>query len=178
MSLPDGSVPEFSRVFDVRQVEGKQPHLEATETERTALAERFGIVRVDSLCADLDLTRIDRTVEARGRLRAEIVQSCAVSAEDLPVSFDEEVFFRFVPESTSHTPDEEVELDAEDCDEIEYNGTHFDLGEAVAQSLALAIDPFLTGPDADAARKAAGIGTPEDQGPFAALKGLKLEKDG
>jgi len=59
-------------------------------------------------------------------------------------------------------------------DEIEYTGTHIDLGEAVAQSLALAIDPFLTGPNADAARKSAGIGTPEDNGAFAALKGLKL----
>jgi uncharacterized metal-binding protein YceD (DUF177 family) len=168
--------PEFSRAFDVRQVEGKEPHLEANEAERVALAARFGIVRVDSLVADLSLTRQDRTVEVHGRMKAEIVQSCAVSAEDLPVSIDEALFFRFVPESADHAPDEEIEISAEDCDEIEYTGTHIDLGEAVAQSLALAIDPFLTGPDADTARKAAGIGTPEDQGPFAALKGLKLDE--
>ena len=48
---------------------------------------------------------------------------------------------------------------------------------AVAQSLALAIDPFLTGPEADEARRTAGIGTPEEQGPFAALKGLNPVKD-
>ncbi|MCT2399874.1 YceD family protein [Novosphingobium mangrovi (ex Huang et al. 2023)] len=176
MSDAAASKPEFSRALDVRQVEGKEPHLEANEAERAALAARFGIVRVDSLAADLTLSRKDRTVDVRGRLKAEIVQSCAISAEDIPVSIDEDLFFRFVPESTDHVPDEEIEISAEDCDEIEYTGTHIDLGEAVAQSLALAIDPFLTGPDADAARKAAGIGTPEDQGPFAALKGLKLEK--
>lgn len=170
------SGPEFSRSLDVRQVEGKQPHLEANEAERAALAKRFGLVRVDSLTADLDLTRQDRTVEAHGRLRAEIIQPCAISAEDLPVSIDEELFFRFVPESTAYAPDEEVELSAEDCDEIEYTGTHVDLGEAVAQSLGLAIDPYLTGPNADAARREAGIGTPEDQSPFAALKGLKPGK--
>ena len=112
-------------------------------------------------------------VEARGTFKAQFVQSCAVSAEDLPVSVEEPVFFRFVPESEQHAPDEEIEIDAEDCDEIEYSGTHFDLGEAVAQSLGLAIDPFLTGSDADEARKTAGIGTPEDQGPFAVLKRLK-----
>ncbi|SFG35070.1 Uncharacterized ACR, COG1399 [Novosphingobium sp. CF614] len=167
------STPEFSRPFDVRQVEGKAPHLEAGEAERAALAKRFGLVRIDRLAADLELHRKDRIVEARGTLTADFIQSCAVSAEDLPVSIVEDLYFRFVPQSTAYADGEEVEIDAGDCDEIEYAGTHFDLGEAVAQSLALAIDPFLTGPDADAARAAAGIGTPEDQGPFAALKQLK-----
>lgn len=182
MNTPDNPAPEnrgseFSRPFDVRQVEGKAPHLEASEAEREALTRRFDLVRINSLSAELELHREDRIVEARGRLRAEIVQSCAVSAEDLPVSVDEELFFRFVPQRTDHAPDEELEIDADDCDEIEYTGTHVDLGEAVAQSLALAIDPFLTGPEAEAARKAAGIGSPEDQGPFAALKGLNLGKE-
>lgn len=171
------SKSEFSREFDVRQVEGKQVRIEATEAERAALAQRFGLVRIDSLEAKALLSRAgERVVEASGTLKARYEQACAVSAEDLPVSVEEPLFFRFVPEATAHEPDEEVEIDAEDCDEIEYSGTHFDLGEAVAQSLALSIDPFLTGPDADQARKAAGIGAPEDQGPFAALKGLKLEK--
>lgn len=167
------TAPEFSRPFDVRQVEGKHPHLEAREDERTALAARFALVRVDSLTADLQLSRNGRDVEVRGRLKAQIVQSCAISAEDLPVSIDEKLFLRFVPQSAAYAPDEEIELSAEDCDEIEYTGSHIDLGEAVAQSLGLAIDPYLAGPDADAARKAAGIGTPEDSGPFAVLKGLK-----
>lgn len=168
------SKSELSREFDVRQVEGKQVRIEATEAERAALAERFGLVRIDSLEAEALLSRAgERAVEVSGTLKARFVQACAVSAEDLPVSVNEPLFFRFVPESKAHEPDEEIELDAGDCDEIEYAGTHFDLGEAVAQSLALSIDPFLTGPDAEAAREAAGIGTPEDQGPFAALKGLK-----
>lgn len=171
------NAPEFSRSFDVRQLEGKAVHLEADAAERAALAARFALVRIDTLAADIELHRKDRSVEARGRLRAEIVQPCAVSAEDLAVAIDEELFFRFVPQR-EHAPDEEVELEADDCDEIEYAGTHVDVGEAVAQSLALAIDPFLTGPAADAARKAAGIGTPADQSPFAALKGLTLGGEG
>jgi hypothetical protein len=168
---------ELSREFDVRQAEGKQVRIEANAAERSALARRFALVRIDSLAAELQFSRKgDRIVEAEGRMRAEFVQSCAVSAEDLPVSVEEPLFFRFVPASMHHTPDEEIEIDASDCDEIEYSGTHFDLGEAVAQSLALAIDPFLTGPDADKARKEAGIGTPEEQGPFGALKGWKTGK--
>lgn len=168
------SASELPREFDARQVEGKQVRIEATDAERAALARRFDLVRIDSLEADILLNRTDeRTVEAKGMLRAEFVQSCAVSAEDIPVSAEEELFFRFVPSSANHAPDEELEIDATDCDEIEYSGPHFDLGEAVAQSLGLAIDPFLTGESAEEARKAAGIGTPEGHGPFAALKGLK-----
>lgn len=170
-----GPRPEFSLSLDVRQAEGKAPHLEAGEAERAAIAKRFSLVRIDRLVADLELHRQDRVVEARGRLQADFVQSCAVSAEDMNVSVDEPLYFRFVPETTIYSPDEEVELSAEDYDEIEYSGTHFDIGEAVTQSLGLAIDPFLTGPDADTARNTV-MGKAEDQGPFAALKGLKLDK--
>ncbi|PNU03308.1 YceD family protein [Novosphingobium guangzhouense] len=170
--------PEFSRQLDVRQIEGKHVHLSPNEAERAALAERFSLVRIDELVAELDLSTSEREggfqVEARGTLKARIIQPCAVSAEDIPVSIDEPLFFRFVPMTTGYEPDEEFELTADELDEVEYDGTHVDIGEAVAQSLALAIDPFLTGPQADAARKAAGIGAPEDSGPFAALKGLKL----
>lgn len=165
--------PEFSRLVDIRQSAGKQMRLEASEDERAALADRFGLVRVDRLKANVTLTRKDRIVEASGTMRADFVQSCAVSAEDLPVCVEEEIAFRFVPERTDHAPDEEIEIDAEDCDEIDYSGTHFDLGEAVAQSLGLAIDPYATGPDADQARARM---RDEGDSPFAALKDLNLKK--
>lgn len=164
---------EFSRLFDVRQCEGKAAHLEADEAEREALSRRFGIVRIDALQADVELHRKVRTVEAVGTLTAEIVQACAVSAEDLPVSVREDIAVRFVPEARTYGPDEEVELSAEAFDEIEYAGTHFDLGEAVAQTLALAIDPFLTGPQADEARKRPELNG-EEGNAFAALKNLNL----
>jgi uncharacterized metal-binding protein YceD (DUF177 family) len=175
--MNDTPRPEFSLKLDVRQAEGKAPHLEAGEAERAAIAARFGLVRIDRLVADLELHRQERGVQARGRLQADIVQPCAVSAEDMDVSIDEPMFFHFVPETTVYAPDEEVELSAIEWDEIEYSGAYIDLGEAVTQSLGLAIDPFLTGPQADAARKAAGIGKPEDDSPFAALKGMKLGPD-
>lgn len=167
------SNPEFTRSFDVRQVEGKSVHLVANEDERVALARRFGLVSIGKVEADILLERAGTAVKANGRLSAEIVQSCAVSGDDLPVSIDEALSFRFVPEASAHTPAEEIELGADDLDEIEYSGTHFDLGEAVAQSLALAIDPFAVGPNAEAARQRAGIVGEDASGPFAALAALK-----
>ena len=52
------------------------------------------------------------------------------------------------------------------------SGTTIDLGEAVAQSVALAIDPFATGPQAEAARKLLDEGSAS---PFAALAALKKD---
>jgi uncharacterized metal-binding protein YceD (DUF177 family) len=154
--------------------------IEATPEERAALAARFGLGAVDSLRAEVALEQKPRAIRATGRLHAAIMQPCAISAEDFPVTIDEPVNLRFVEASDRPmTEDEalEIELEADDCDEIEYSGEMFDLGEAVAQTLGLAIDPYAEGPNADAARKAAGIVLEGEQdGPLAALlAGLKKD---
>ncbi|MCB2049730.1 MAG: DUF177 domain-containing protein [Novosphingobium sp.] len=146
------STPEFSRVLDVRQCDRRDVVLEATPEECAALAERFELVRIDSLKATLSLTRMGDEVHADGTITARFVQSCAVSAEELPVSLSEPVALRFVPARPGTDADEDLEIDSDDPDEIEYPGTSIDLGEAIAQSLALAIDPFAVGPEAEEAR--------------------------
>jgi hypothetical protein len=164
---------EFARPFDVRQLDHKAVRLVANEGERAALAKRFELVRIHRLEAEIVLERHGQALSATGRLEADIVQSCAVSAEDLPVAVREPLAFRFVPAAMGHRPDEEVELDAQDLDEIEFSGTSLDLGEAVAQTLALAIDPFAKGPEAEAARRLLDDGSAS---PFAALASLKRQK--
>jgi uncharacterized metal-binding protein YceD (DUF177 family) len=167
--------PEFSRWVDIRQIDTRTLTLVPNGAECAALARRFDIVRVKSLTAELTLTREAQAVIATGRLKAAVVQACAVSAEDFTTRIDEPLSLRFVPATETHKPDELIEITAEDCDEIEYTGTRFDLGEAVAQTFALAIDPFATGPNADAARAAAGLADEAAVGPFAALAALKKQ---
>ena len=121
----------------------------------------------------MTLTRHGEAVAASGRLAAAIVQSCAVSGEPLATTLDEPIELRFVPATRAHRPDEEIELAAEDCDEIEYEGGSVDVGEAVAQSLALAIDPYAVGPQAETARAAHGLLDEGAAGPFAALAALR-----
>jgi len=170
------SHPEFSRIVDIRYIEPKPQIYTATPEECAALAKRFGLVAIHSLSATLTLTREAKAVQANGRLTAAIVQSCAVSAEDLPVSINEPLALRFVPEAALEIkPDEEVELTEDILDEIPYTDERFDLGEELAQSLALAIDPFAIGPEAERVR-AAGLLTDELSGPFAALAALKQPK--
>lgn len=168
------STPEFSRPVDERQVTAKPISIEATAEERKGLARRFGIVAVNQLQATVTLDRVGEALAARGRLTAAIVQSCAVSSEDLPVRIDEPLALRFVPAAQPEA--EEIELEAEELDEIPFEGHTFDLGEAVAQSLALAIDPYATGPEAERVRKEAGLSDEAASGPFAALAALKESK--
>lgn len=169
------SASEMPRPVKLRQVDGGTVRIEADATERSALAERFGVVAIERLTAEVALEREGEEVAASGRLAADLVQSCGISGEDFPVRIDEQIAFRFVPEVARTVPDEEIELEEGELDEIEYAGDAFDLGEAIAQSLGLAIDPYATGPAADAARKDAGIVSDDTPtGPLAeALKALK-----
>lgn len=164
--------PEFSRVVELDRLGEGTRKIAADVAECAALAARFGLVGIDRLEAEVALSVQGKGVSADGRITAQFVQSCAVSGEDLTVTVDEPLNLRFVPAETRR-PDEEVELDESDCDEIEYEGARFDLGEAVAQSLALAIDPFAVGPNAEKARKDAGLLDESAAGPFAALAALK-----
>lgn len=152
--------------------------IEASAEERAALAARFGLGAVESLRAQIALEQRPRAIRATGRLTAAIMQPCAISGEDFPVTIDEPVDLRFIEENQRPaSPAEEMELEADDCDEIAFTGDMFDLGEAVAQTLGLAIDPYAEGPGADAARKAAGIVQEGEQmGPLAdLLAGLKKD---
>lgn len=169
--------PEFSRPCDIRGITAQPVTVEANEDERAALAQRFGLIAVGKLAATLSLEAHGDEVSANGTLTAEWVQSCAVSGDDLPMSIDDEITLRFVPMARleASEEDEEIELEEDELDEIGYEGTSFDLGEAVAQSLALAIDPYAEGPQADEARRRHGlVEEGEAEGPLAeALKGLK-----
>ena len=73
----------------------------------------------------------------------------------------------------SGTPDEEVELSAEDLDVIFHDGREIDLAAAVADELSLALDPYPRSARAEDALKEAGVLSEEQAGPFAALAALK-----
>ena len=172
--MSDTPAPEFSRMTDATRFDGKPVTIAANESERAALATRFGLIWITELEAEVVLSPDDNAVLANGTLKASIVQTCAVSGDDLPVEIVEPLALRFVPDTEAPTDEEEIELTEEELDEIPFTGRHFDLGEAVAQSLALAIDPYATGPEADEVRKNGPLGDNEPSGPFAAL--AKLNK--
>lgn len=150
--------------------------IEASAGERAALALRFGVIAIDRLIATVTLSEHTRAILAEGNLEVDLTQACAVSGEDLPQHIAEPLAMRFVAAGGNPASEEiDLEIDSSEIDEIEYEGDSFDLGEAVAQTLALAIDPYAVGPQAEAARRDAGItGDDTPTGPLAdALRALR-----
>ena len=144
------TMPEFPRPVRLDAL-GEAPRtvaIEAAPDERAALARRFALVALDRLAARAAIRREGAELFAEGRIVADVVQACVVT--DAPVAAHVEAPFmlRFVPEEDA-APADEIELSAAECDTLGYSGGAIDLGEAVAQTLLLALDPFPRAADAD-----------------------------
>jgi uncharacterized metal-binding protein YceD (DUF177 family) len=175
MSAP--SPPEFSRIVPLNQVGdgSRERSIEASPEERAALARRFGLLGLERLEAHFHLHPEANSWLATGTLGADLAQACVATGEPVPAHIEAPFSVRFVRDLASPEA-EEIELSDEDCDLIELDGERIDMGETVAQSLALNLDPYPRAPDADTRLKELGVLSEEDAGPFAALKGLKLGK--
>lgn len=167
------SAPFSCRITLDRVHDGERIDLIATAEERAALAARLGLVAIERLDAHCALQRAATgSIRARGRIRAALTQSCVASGEPLPAFVDEAFDLHFQPEPAG-TPDEEIELSGDELDVIFHDGSAIELGEAIADTLALSLDPYPRGPNAEAALKAAGVIGEDQAGPFAALAVLK-----
>jgi uncharacterized metal-binding protein YceD (DUF177 family) len=155
--------------------DGERLDLSADEAERQAIAQRLGIRRLDRIDAHAILSRTGSIVRAEGRIAATLEQSCVVSGEAVAAHIDEPFALLFTPEPEDAGPDEEIELGSEDCDVVFYDGAAIDLGNAVADTLALSIDPYPRSAAADAVLKEAGVISEEQASPFAALAKLKRD---
>ena len=154
--------------------DGERLDLVADEAERFAIGERLALARLDRLEAHVCLDRTGEVVRATGRLVASLDQSCVVTGESVAAHVDEAFALTFVPEPVAG-PDEEVELGQGDLDVVFHDGAAIDLGGALADTLALSLDPYPRSAGAEAALKEAGVLSEEQAGPFAVL--AKLRKD-
>ena len=165
--------PEFSRL-QRRDTIGTTEHtvsISATEEERAALAARFGLIALDRLEATLRIRTEAVGIVARGTVYANVVQACSVTDEPLKVAVNEDIAVRFIEEDAVN--EEEIELSEDALDTMFYSGGGIDLGEAAAETVALAIDPFLRGPNAARVLKAAGVISEDEAKPAGALAGLR-----
>jgi uncharacterized metal-binding protein YceD (DUF177 family) len=123
---------------------GTQVQVDATPAECAALALRMMIPAVLAMRCRFHLHRETNTIiRATGTLTARVVQTCVISMEDFETSVEESFAVRFVPAGT-----ETDDLDPDSDDEIPYENGTLDLGEAAAEQLGLALDPYPRAPDA------------------------------
>ena len=117
----------------------------ARPAELGPVARRLLIPAVHSLAGHFELRRIaGGTVQADGVLQASVTQDCVVTLEPFLQAIEERFTVHFVP---AEREDPEPEPDA--IDQIPYDGASIDLGEALVEQLALALDPYPRQPGAE-----------------------------
>ena len=170
----------FAHRLQLDQVrDGDRLELTADGQERQAIAERLRLPALERFDAHVALSRIGSDmVRAHGRLHATLDQACVVTGDPVTAHVDEPFEILFMPEPSGIQPDEEIELSTADCDTVFHDGAAIDLGSALADTLALALDPYPRSPAADAALKEAGVLSEEEAGPFGALAQLRARMGG
>ncbi len=143
---------EFSRPVAVDRLGPEEAFdIAPSASERAALAKRFGLISLDGLEAKVTLCKLDdaRRVRLSATFSVDVVQSCVVTLE--PVSSHIEDSFVLVYDEGAEEPRKAIFLlEDEDPPEPLIDGV-IDVGEAVAEHLALALDPYPRARGADLA---------------------------
>ena len=143
---------EFCRPISVEELgdEIVAKHIEADADERAALASRLGLSKIEWLNADLDLRRpkTGTLVHLHGVFDAKVVQTCVVTLEPVDAHIREafEAVCTLAPADATAV-EREFSLADDDPPEPAEQGV-IDMGEAVVQQLAVALDPYPRRPDA------------------------------
>ena len=170
---------DFAHRLPLDQIrDGDRLDIVADDEERTAVADRLDLLNLDRFEAHAVLSRDGLKVRASGRLKAALGQSCVATGEAVPAHIDEPFDLLFVPEPKSRSADDEIELGEDELDTIFHDGSAIDLGGAIADTLALSLDPYPRSAGADAALREAGVLAEEEASPFAALAALKSKLGG
>lgn len=169
------TAPEFSRPLRVDTLgeSARRLSIEAGEVERIGLARRFGLIAMDRLASDLALTRNGAEIAMEGILFARITQACVATGAPLAAEMEAPFSLKFRPQPDPAERGDEVELGAGELDLIFYDEAWIDVGEAVAETLLLNLDPYPRAPGAEQALREAGVKSEAEAGPFGALAGLR-----
>lgn len=182
------TTPEFSRPIAVSRLAGGgalRMELSARANERDALARRFGLLGLDRLEARVSLRREKAAgggwlLHVDGALEAAVRQTCVATlgtvANDVHDSFA--AVYAVGARQTGTT---ETVVDPDEADPPEpLEGDLLDLGELVAQHLALALDPYPRAPGAPPPEEALRpddkrdtTGPALETSPFSVLRGRR-----
>ena len=147
----------FSRVVRVDSIprDGRTVAIEASPTEREALAALYRLPSIEALSAELTLERSAQDeVRVRGVVHGRLTQICVVSLEPFPAVVNEEVDVRFAEladDVAARRPSSEPQtfsIDDEDEPDPIIEG-RIDLGALAAEFFALGLDPYPRKPGAE-----------------------------
>jgi uncharacterized metal-binding protein YceD (DUF177 family) len=155
--------PEFSRPATLPRLgHVERFRIAADEGERAALARRFGLLAIDRFEAEVALTRLRDGARLEASIDADVVQECVVTLEPVRSRVTDE--FSLLYGDVVAAEGDEAVVEALEGDSV-------DVGEAAAQQLSLALDPYPRA--SDAALDEQGAEASGADHPFAALARLK-----
>ena len=161
--------PEFSRIVAADRMEAVETlEIVADGAERAALARRFGLDSLDALTASVTLTKFGdgRRVRLSANFSADVLQSCVVTLEPAPSRIEDSFVLVYDEDAGGPAEAETVVLLKGQISPEPWSGVVIDVGEAVAEHLALALDPYprATGADVSALGLAPGEGDAGKEG--------------
>lgn len=171
---------EFSRTIRADRVPpaGIAQDLVANAGERASLALRFGLVSVEELQASVTLKPLGggNLFRLTGHFVARVTQTCVVTLEPLPAVVEEDFALTFGSGQPEDAGEIELFMDEEDPPDPIIDGM-IDMGEAVAEHVALSLDPFPRKPGVTFDDGAPEAPVEEKRpGPFAKLAQLRKNK--
>lgn len=172
---------EFQLGVDDVEKDPKTYLISATASQKSKLADRFKIVQLDSLEAAVTIAkqRHGEGIVINGNLKATLVQQCVVTLGDVPETLDEEFELLLLsPEQAAAFDEDEVYADPEAPDYDALEGDVVNLGEIVAQTLSVMMNPYPRVAGAEVKPVAGGNFTTNEEigkkpNPFAALAELR-----
>lgn len=172
---------EFSRLIAIEGITPdkiRKETVEASAAECKALAKRFDLRELSGLKAKLNIRRVTGgpAVRVEGDFEAEVVQTCVVSLQDVHAHVEGHFDTFFSEDAETEGPDIDITIDDDETSPEMITKGMIDLGEVVAQYLALELDPYPRAPGVSLAAQLAKVGAEVRSSPFAVLQGLKGEK--
>lgn len=177
---------EFALTFPVNirslPPKGVDLTIKTNEKERQALAKNHNLLEVKSLEARIHINPWKRQgVKLNGRLHAQIVQECVVTAQPLDSVVDEDIEVILVPEDSRlseiiNQHSHELFLDPDGVDAPDsFKGNEINVGAIVEEFFELAIDSYPRSVGVEFTEVAFETNDKDDKkpSPFAVLKNLK-----
>jgi len=138
---------ELERVVDLDRMgpSGAALEIAPSDSERAALAKRFGFLGLPAFSARVTVDRlVGGQIVVEGRLRGRIVQACVLTLDPVNQDLDEAFRIVFKPDMADDRDPEsgEAVLNSQADAPEPLTGNMLDIGEIVAEQLSLAADPY------------------------------------
>jgi uncharacterized metal-binding protein YceD (DUF177 family) len=116
-------------------------NIAVTTAELPKIAAYLDLLSLQSLTAQVEVTRWRKGVAVSGHFVADVTQACVVTLEPVDGHVEGDFERRFLPDaSDAETP--EVRIDPEGEDPAEPLGRQIDLGEILVEELSLGLNPY------------------------------------